>query len=210
MAAAGVPTGMAHICDTEAEAAAALDAFGPPYVVKEDGLAAGKGVVVTNDREAALAHAAACGRVLIEEFLDGPEVSLFASPTAPRCCRCSLPRTSSASATATRVRTPAAWAPIRRCRGRPRAWLTSSPAGAPTDGRRDAPPRYSVPRAAVRRTGADLTRRSGRGVQRQIRRPGDPAADGPCSRRHWCACSTPPPPGVCSTPARSSGTTRPR
>jgi phosphoribosylamine---glycine ligase len=78
MAAAGVPTGMAHICDTEAEAAAALDAFGPPYVVKQDGLAAGKGVVVTNDRAAAMAHAAACGRVLIEEFLDGPEVSLFA------------------------------------------------------------------------------------------------------------------------------------
>ena len=77
MAAADVPTSMAHICETAEEAAAALDAFGPPYVVKDDGLAAGKGVVVTDDREAALAHAAACKRVVIEEYLDGPEVSLF-------------------------------------------------------------------------------------------------------------------------------------
>ena len=63
---------------TAAEASAALDAFGPPYVVKADGLAAGKGVVVTGDRQAALRHAAACGTVVIEEFLDGPEVSVFA------------------------------------------------------------------------------------------------------------------------------------
>ena len=77
MAAAGVPTAMAHVCDTPEEVAAALDSFGPPYVVKDDGLAAGKGVVVTDDRDAALAHAAACGTVLVEEFLDGPEVSLF-------------------------------------------------------------------------------------------------------------------------------------
>jgi len=78
MAAAGVPTAMAHVCDSEAEAARALDAFRPPYVVKDDGLAAGKGVMVTGDREEALRHAAACGRVVIEEYLDGPEVSLFA------------------------------------------------------------------------------------------------------------------------------------
>jgi phosphoribosylamine--glycine ligase len=78
MAAAGVPTAMARVCQTEEEAAQALDCFGAPYVVKDDGLAAGKGVVVTDDREAALAHAKACGRVVIEEFLDGPEVSLFA------------------------------------------------------------------------------------------------------------------------------------
>jgi phosphoribosylamine---glycine ligase len=78
MAAANVPTALAHVCETEDEAAAALDAFGPPYVVKNDGLAAGKGVVVTDDRAAAMAHAEACGRVVIEEYLDGPEVSLFA------------------------------------------------------------------------------------------------------------------------------------
>jgi phosphoribosylamine---glycine ligase len=77
MAEAGVPTAEAAVCRTPEEAAAALDRFGPPYVVKDDGLAAGKGVVVTDDRAAALAHAAACGRVVVEEFLDGPEVSLF-------------------------------------------------------------------------------------------------------------------------------------
>ncbi|NIK55911.1 phosphoribosylamine--glycine ligase [Kribbella shirazensis] len=78
MATASVPTGRAYVCTTAAEAAEAIDAFGPPYVVKDDGLAAGKGVVVTSDREEALAHAAQCEQVLIEEFLDGPEVSLFA------------------------------------------------------------------------------------------------------------------------------------
>jgi phosphoribosylamine--glycine ligase len=77
MAAAGVPTAMSHVCDTADEVAAALDAFGPPYVVKNDGLAAGKGVVVTKDRNAAVEHAASCGRVVIEEFLDGPELSVF-------------------------------------------------------------------------------------------------------------------------------------
>lgn len=78
MRAAGVPTADARVCTTPDEAAAALDQFGPTYVVKNDGLAAGKGVVVTDDRDEALAHAATCERVVIEEFLDGPEVSLFA------------------------------------------------------------------------------------------------------------------------------------
>jgi phosphoribosylamine---glycine ligase len=78
MAAADVPTALARVCTTPEQAAEALDAFGAPYVVKDDGLAAGKGVVVTEDRETALAHAVQCERVVIEEYLDGPEVSLFA------------------------------------------------------------------------------------------------------------------------------------
>jgi phosphoribosylamine--glycine ligase len=77
MTAAGVPTARAFACVTPEQVAAALDEFGAPYVVKNDGLAAGKGVVVTDDRDAAVAHAADCGAVVIEEFLDGPEVSLF-------------------------------------------------------------------------------------------------------------------------------------
>lgn len=81
MAEAGVPTAMAMVAANADEAASALDTFGAPYVVKDDGLAAGKGVVVTRDREEALAHAQSCfdagGSVVIEEFLDGPEVSLF-------------------------------------------------------------------------------------------------------------------------------------
>ena len=78
MAAAGIPTARSFTCQTEAEAEVALATFGPPYVVKDDALAAGKGVVVTDDLGAARRHAAACGKVVIEEYLDGPEVSLFA------------------------------------------------------------------------------------------------------------------------------------
>ncbi|BDH02980.1 MULTISPECIES: phosphoribosylamine--glycine ligase [Streptomyces] len=78
MATAGVPTARSYVCTTAEEVAEALAAFGAPYVVKDDGLAAGKGVVVTSDVAEAKAHAAACERVVIEEFLDGPEVSLFA------------------------------------------------------------------------------------------------------------------------------------
>lgn len=81
MNAAGVPTAGAHTCTAMEQVDAALDATGAPYVVKDDGLAAGKGVVVTNDRAEALAHAQACldagSQLVIEEFLDGPEVSLF-------------------------------------------------------------------------------------------------------------------------------------
>lgn len=78
MASANVPTARSYVCSTPAEIDAALDAFGAPYVVKDDGLAAGKGVVVTPDVDVARAHALACDQVVIEEFLDGPEVSLFA------------------------------------------------------------------------------------------------------------------------------------
>jgi phosphoribosylamine--glycine ligase len=80
MDAAGVPTGRAIRAHDLSSTAAALDDLGAPHVVKADGLAAGKGVIVTSDREAALAHAAhylPSGPVLVEEFLDGPEVSLF-------------------------------------------------------------------------------------------------------------------------------------
>lgn len=85
MAEAGVPTAMAKVCSNESELVDALDTVTQPgtsYVVKDDGLAAGKGVLVTMDREAALDHGRAClaggSDVVIEEFLDGPEVSLFA------------------------------------------------------------------------------------------------------------------------------------
>ena len=78
MEAAGVPTARAFVCTDQGQVASALDTFGPPYVVKDDGLAAGKGVVVTLDRQEAVEHAAGRDRVVIEEFLDGPEVSLFA------------------------------------------------------------------------------------------------------------------------------------
>ncbi|CDO07341.1 phosphoribosylamine--glycine ligase [Mycolicibacterium cosmeticum] len=86
MTVAGVRTATSEIVDNPAHLDAALDRFGPPagqraWVVKDDGLAAGKGVVVTVDRDAARAHAAELLEtghpVLLESFLDGPEVSLF-------------------------------------------------------------------------------------------------------------------------------------
>lgn len=86
MAAADVPTARAHVCASVEEVMDAIEAFGPPYVIKDDGLAAGKGVVVTDNRAQALAHAAQClqpraggptPQVVVEEYLDGPEISLF-------------------------------------------------------------------------------------------------------------------------------------
>ena len=86
MTAAGVPTAAARAHTVVEAALADLDEFGPPYVIKADGLAAGKGVTVTQDREAAVAAVRNClqsegDQVVIEEFLDGPEVSLFAVVT---------------------------------------------------------------------------------------------------------------------------------
>jgi phosphoribosylamine--glycine ligase len=81
MNAAGVPTAHSEVVDNPARLDAALARFGPTWVVKDDGLAAGKGVVVTSDLAAARAHAMTLldggHPVLLESFLDGPEVSLF-------------------------------------------------------------------------------------------------------------------------------------
>lgn len=77
---AGVPTGRATRAGTIEDAIEAIDEYGAPYVIKADGLAAGKGVLVTPDRSAAIAHAdywLQQGAVLVEEFLAGQEVSLF-------------------------------------------------------------------------------------------------------------------------------------
>jgi phosphoribosylamine---glycine ligase len=88
MAAAGVPTARAEVFTDPAAATKALDDFGPPWVVKADGLAAGKGVTVTADPAVASAavhaalvdrvHGAAGAEILLEEYLSGPEASVFA------------------------------------------------------------------------------------------------------------------------------------
>ncbi|BAS10864.1 phosphoribosylamine--glycine ligase [Arthrobacter sp. Hiyo4] len=107
MAEAGVPTAMAMVATNADEAAAALDTFGAPYVVKDDGLAAGKGVVVTNNRDEALAHAQTCfdagGTVVIEEFLDGPKFPSLSSATAATPWHCPRRRISNASSTTTKA-----------------------------------------------------------------------------------------------------------
>ena len=83
----GLPTAAYGVFDTAAEARAGLQQFQPPYVIKADGLAAGKGVVIAPDRAEAEAaiddmlggrFGAAGARVVIEEFMDGEEASLFA------------------------------------------------------------------------------------------------------------------------------------
>ncbi len=81
MTAAGVPTARSELVDDPGRLDAALSHFGPPWVVKDDQPAAGKGVVVTGDRDVARAHALTLldggHPVLLEAYLDGPEVSLF-------------------------------------------------------------------------------------------------------------------------------------
>ena len=159
MAAASVPTGRAYVCTTPEQAATAIDAFGPPYVVKDDGLAAGKGVVVTSDREEALAHAAECDQVLIEEFLDGPEVSLFAItdgttvlPMQPAQDFKRLGDNDEGPNTGGM----GAYTPLPVGTGRPGRGHHRE--GAAADGRRAPPPRYAVQRPAVRRSRADVAR----------------------------------------------------
>ncbi|MCA1189504.1 MULTISPECIES: phosphoribosylamine--glycine ligase [unclassified Saccharopolyspora] len=81
MISAGVPTAHSETVDNPAKLDAALARFGPTWVVKDDGLAGGKGVLVTTDFDAARAHALTLlddgHPVLLESFLDGPEASLF-------------------------------------------------------------------------------------------------------------------------------------
>ena len=130
MEAAAVPTAAAVPCATLEQASAALQRFGAPYVVKQDGLAAGKGVVVTSDFDAAMQHAQACidalgpaaGRdtaLVIEEYLDGPEASVFCLSDGH------------APTTTTKAPTLAAWVPTPRCRGPPPTWPPTRPAISP-------------------------------------------------------------------------------
>ena len=87
MAEAGVPTASSATFTDAEEAVAHLATIDPPYVVKADGLAAGKGVLVTDDLFAAQGWARVCiggkfgaagEQVVVERFLDGREVSVFA------------------------------------------------------------------------------------------------------------------------------------
>ena len=121
MAAANIPTAMAKVCTSMEQVTEALDTFGSPFVVKDDGLAAGKGVVVTQDRSEALEHARAClvsgNKLVIEEFLDGPEVSLFGISDGTTVVASSRHRTLSEWARAILDQIPAGWVPTHLCRG---------------------------------------------------------------------------------------------
>ena len=207
MAAAGVPTAEARVATTPAEAEAALDAFGPPYVVKDDALAAGKGVVVTEDRAAALRHAASCQRVVIEEYLDGPEVSLFALcdgstavPLLPaqdfkRAHDGDLgPNTGGMGAYA-----PLPWAPPGLADEVMDAVVMPAIAEL---ARRGTPYRG----AALRGARADRQGRQGHRVQRPLRRPGDPGGARPAGDPAGRACCTRRPSATWRPRPRSAGT----
>ena len=208
MAAAEVPTAMAHVCETAEEVEAALDAFGPPYVVKDDALAAGKGVVVTDDRQAAIDHAAACDRVVIEEFLDGPEVSLFAItdgetvlPLQPaQDFKRALDGDEGPNTGGMGAYTPLAWAPDDLV-------AEVLPPRARADGAGDGPPRHAVPGAALRRPRPDEPRRPRHRVQRPLRRPRDPVDPGAAATPRCRRCCTAPPPARSPRSACRSGST---
>ena len=203
MTEAGIPTAASITCTSDAEADQALAAFGPPYVVKDDALAAGKGVLVTSDLAAARAHARACGTVVIEEFLDGPEVSLFAvtdgvtgGAAAARPGLQARPRRRPRTEHRRHGRLrPAAVGPGRPGRT---TMATRHPAGR----RRHAPARHAVPRPAVRRPVPDPGRPAGGRVQRPLRRPGDAGSARPAGpgAPRWRRCCTPPRPATWPAP----------
>ena len=194
MAAAEVPTAMAHVCEDEAEVVAALDAFGAPYVVKDDGLAAGKGVVVTEDRDEALRHAKAVRpgghrgvprRPRGQPLRDHRRGDRLPAPAGPGL-----------QAGARRRR-----GPEHRRHGR----LHAAAVGAGRPGRRgagarpgphragDGPPGRAVPGAALRRAGAHRAGVAGRRVQRPLRRSRRPRRCCSGSSRRSACCSSPRP-----------------
>ena len=152
--------------------------FTPPYVVKDDGLAAGKGVVVTYDLDAARAHAMSLlddgHPVLLESYLDGPEVSLFCLADGLTVVPLLPAQDFKRVADGDRARTPAAWVPTPRCLGVRTDWSTTS-------FRASSRPSWTswarvgrLSSGSVRRARADVVRSAGHRVQLPLRRPGDP------------------------------------
>ena len=179
MTAAAIPTAAAFV-RSPAEAAVALDAFGPPYVVKDDALAAGKGVVVTEDLALAEAHAASCQQVVIEEYLDGPEVSLFAvadGPTAVPLLAAQDFKRAGDGDRGPNTGGMGAYVPLPgpRPAWRTRSWPTVVQPALDELARRGTPYRGLL-YAGLALTSA---RHQGRGVQRALRRPGDAGGAGP-------------------------------
>ena len=211
MTAAGVPTAQSRTCTTAEEVAAALDTFGAPYVVKDDGLAAGKGVVVTTDRDEALAHAAGCERVVVEDYLDGPEVSLFCLTDGTDAVALlpaqdfkrvgdgdSGPNTGGMGAYA-----PLDWAPPGLVEEVLRDVVRPTVAEMAARGTPFAGLLYVGP-------GADLAGDPGGGVQRPLRRPGDAGRPGPARDPARAGCCTLPRPAPSGRTRRCAGARAPR
>jgi phosphoribosylamine---glycine ligase len=179
MDAAGVPTAGYWTGQDAAEARTALDGFAPPYVVKADGLAAGKGVRICADRaeaeeaiDAALVEGAfgeAGSRVVIEEFLDGPELSLFGICDGETVLPLVPARTTSGRWTATWDPTPVAWVRTRRSRRRRVARGRNPCRCARAGPRRARPAGHALQRRALRGPRPDGGRAQGARVQRALR-----------------------------------------
>ena len=196
MTAAGVPTARAWPVGGPAELETALDEVaqldpGAPYVVKDDGLAAGKGVLVTPDRAAAVAH----GRAVLDAGRRRPDRGV---PRRPRGVAVRAVGRDDGAAARARAGLQAPGRRRRRTQHRRDGGLRAAALGpAGSGGRRaghrpaahrgrDGPARRAVQRAAVRGAGADLARPAGGRVQRPLRRPRDPgraaAAGDPAGR----------------------------
>ena len=207
MSAAEVPTGLAHVCTTVEEVEEALDALGAPHVVKDDGLAAGKGVVVTDDRAAALEHARTClakpdGAVVVEEYLSGPGgVAVLPLRRHDRGAAEPGPGLQAGRRRRRRAqhRGDGRVQPARLGPGGARR--RRRPARGAARRRRDAPSGDAVRRGALRRARADA--RAARGSSSST-----PASATPRPRSSWPGCS--PRSAGCSTPRPRGGSTRPR
>ena len=121
-----IPTAKYSVCTNEGRSAEALKLFHAPIVVKADGLAAGKGVVIAQTKDEAQRTAEemlsgkmlgeAGSRVVLEECLKGEELSFLVMSDGERVVPLVARRTTSASSTMIRARTPAAWVPTRPTR----------------------------------------------------------------------------------------------
>ena len=206
MDAAGVRTATSEIVDNPAHLDAALDRFGPvggrpAWVVKDDGLAAGKGVVVTADRDAARVHAASLldsgHPVLLESFLDGPEVSLFCvvdgETVVPLLPAQDFKRVGDGDTGPNTggmgAYTPLPWLPDGRASRR--SSTTSSKPVAAELVRRGA----SFSGSALRRPGDHVPRTRGRRVQLPVRRSGDAGRAGAAGHARSANCCARPPTG---------------
>ena len=163
MAGIGVPTTMALVCTDRDQIDGALDTFTRPDPVRREGRWFGRRQGCSGHRRSCCHSRPRTARALPAGvrgdggFLDGPEVSIFAiTDWNMRCCRCSPRRISSVPTTMTPARTLAAWAVLAAVVGADRRGRRCDGAGVATDDRPRWPPRNSVCRIAVRRTGDDI------------------------------------------------------
>ena len=197
MHAAGVPTARHAVVDDGRRRPRSRSAAATPVVIKADGLAAGKGVVIAPTRprrgdalagDARRAPLRRHARCVVEEFLEGDELSLLALCDGAARCRWRPRATTSASATATAARTPAGWARSRRCRRSPTSCVDAHRAEVHQPVRRRAgAARHAVPRRALRR--ADAHRRRARGCSSSTCASAIPRRR-PCCRGCAATCST--------------------